>query len=313
MIEVVELRKRYGATQALRGVDLSVRSGEILGFVGPNGAGKTTTIKVLATLEHPDEGRAVVDGIDVLRDPAAARARIGYMPDFFGVYDQLSVAEYLRFYAGCYRIPRARARRIVDDLLELVDLGDRRDAAVDSLSRGMKQRLCLARALVHDPAVLLLDEPASGLDPRARVEMRELLLELRRMGKTIVLSSHILPELAQICSVFAIVDAGRVVAQGRLGALIDPGGRRHAQLRVLGDRDTVLTDLATAGHSAQAGDDADAIEVEYEGGDAQAAELLSRLHAEGVPVLSFMPALTDLEEIFLRLTTPTQQGDEAVA
>jgi ABC-2 type transport system ATP-binding protein len=200
MIHVENLTKRYGNMQALAGMSFDVPAGEIFGFVGPNGAGKTTTLRILATLLEPAAGAATIDGIDVTADPHAIRDRIGFMPDFFGVYDQLTTAEYLAFYANCYRVPRGRWKQLVSDLLELINLTEKADAQVNSLSRGMKQRLCLARALVHDPKVLLLDEPASGLDPRARVEMRELLLELKRMGKTIIISSHILPELAEMCS-----------------------------------------------------------------------------------------------------------------
>ncbi len=235
MIHVDGLTKAFTTTRALDGLSFDVAQGEIFGFVGPNGAGKTTSMRILAALMSPSSGVAVVDGVDVVAHPERVRTRIGYMPDFFGVYDQLTVAEYLAFYATCYRVPRARVQRTVSDLLELIGLPEKRDAAVDTLSRGMKQRLCLARALVHDPAVLLLDEPASGLDPRARVEMRELLRELQAMGKTIVVSSHILPELAEMCTVFGIIDRGRMVATGPLESLLGASSRRRARVQVSGD------------------------------------------------------------------------------
>src|SRR5215471_20042587 len=193
---------------------MDVPSGSIYGFIGQNGAGKTTTIRTLATLLTPDEGVAEVDDIDVIRQPMEARRRIGYMPDFFGVYDDLRVDEYLDFYAHLHGVSGPGLEALRNKLLELVDLGSRRTAYVETLSRGMQQRLCLARALIHDPDVLLLDEPASGLDPRARVEFRELLLTLQGMGKTIVISSHILLELAEMCSDIAIIRAGQLVVAG---------------------------------------------------------------------------------------------------
>ncbi|HEY8839839.1 MAG TPA: ABC transporter ATP-binding protein, partial [Candidatus Dormibacteraeota bacterium] len=195
MISAENLTKVYGKRTALDHVSFEVPEGEIFGFVGPNGAGKTTTLRILAALLEPTSGHASIGGVDVAKQPDLVHSRLGYMPDFFGVYDQLSVSEYLDFYAACYRQPKERRTKVVAQLLELIGLSERRDQMVDTLSRGLKQRLCLARALVHDPAVLLLDEPASGLDPRARVDMREILKELRRMGKTIIISSHILPEL----------------------------------------------------------------------------------------------------------------------
>ncbi|HWH23404.1 MAG TPA: ABC transporter ATP-binding protein, partial [Candidatus Limnocylindria bacterium] len=200
------LSKRYGRTLAVAGVDLAVEEGEIFGLVGPNGAGKTTTLKMLATLLVPSNGDAEIGGHSVRREPDAVRSVIGYMPDTFGVYDDMRAWEYLDFFGRCYGMSAARRRQMIGDLLELVDLADKRDAYVQSLSRGMQQRLCLAHALVHDPQVLLLDEPASGLDPRARVELRELLRELRALGKTILISSHILPELEELCTSVAIID-----------------------------------------------------------------------------------------------------------
>lgn len=194
MIEIKNLTKTYGSFEALKAVNLSIAKGTVFGFVGPNGAGKTTTMSILATLLLPTSGTAKVGGFEVTEQPQEVRKRIGYMPDFFGVYDQFKTTEYLHFYGASYGIPRAERNALIPQLLELVNLSDKKDAYVDSLSRGMKQRLCLARCLVHDPDVLILDEPASGLDPRARIEMREILKELKLMGKTIIISSHILPE-----------------------------------------------------------------------------------------------------------------------
>jgi ABC-2 type transport system ATP-binding protein len=221
MIAVENLHKAYGDRVALDEVTFTVPKGEIFGFVGPNGAGKTTTIRILATLSSADAGEATVGGIPVHEAPADVRNLIGYMPDFFGVYDRLTSAEYLEFYAACHGVPRRKRAAVARELLELVDLSDRRDAQVDTLSRGMKQRLGLARALVHDPAVLLLDEPASGLDPRARVEMKELIRELSRMGKTILISSHILPELEELCTWVGFIDGGRMAAAGPMAEVRD--------------------------------------------------------------------------------------------
>ena len=212
IVRATGLVKRYDKTLAVAGLDLDIAAGEIFGLVGPNGAGKTTTLRILATLLVPDRGDAEVAGASVRRNPNDVRRVLGFMPDSFGVYDDMKVWEYLDFFARCYGIPAERRRRTIGDLLELVDLGAKRDVYVQGLSRGMQQRLCLAHTLVHDPQVLLLDEPASGLDPRARVELRELLRELRSLGKTILVSSHILPELEELCTSVAIIDRGQVLA-----------------------------------------------------------------------------------------------------
>jgi ABC-2 type transport system ATP-binding protein len=232
IIETHDLRKRFGNFDALQGMTLSVPRGAIYGFVGPNGAGKTTTMRILTTLTKPDHGTATVAGFDVLKERRAVRRAIGYMPDEFGVYEDLRVWEYLDFFAACYEIPENARKTLVNDLLELVDLAHRREDMVDKLSRGMKQRLSLARTLAHDPQVLILDEPASGLDPRARVEIRELLAELARMGKTIFFSTHILADVEDICTHIGIVEAGQIVMQGSLDQL-------KAQL--METRDIVIT------------------------------------------------------------------------
>ena len=216
LVSVENLGVSYGRTHAVRGLSFGISRGEIFGFIGPNGAGKTSTIKVLATLLKPTSGCVKIAGLDVLAHPHEVRRKIGYMPDFFGEYDDLTAKEYLHFFAAAYKIPTAKRAGIVGDVLALTDLTAKTDALVDGLSRGMKQRLGLARVLLHDPDLLLLDEPASGLDPRARIEMRELLKELQSMGKTILVSSHILHELAQFCTHIGIVEAGQMVACGSL-------------------------------------------------------------------------------------------------
>ena len=303
MIAVEQLTKRYGSMVALDRVTFEVPKGEIFGFVGPNGAGKTTTMRILAALLQPTAGRAFVDGIDVDAHPDTAHQRLGYMPDFFGVYDQLTVTEYLDFYAACYRQPRSRRQQIVRDLLELVGLTDRAQQSVDTLSRGLKQRLCLARALVHDPAVLLLDEPASGLDPRARVEMREILRELQRMGKTIVISSHILPELTELCSMIGIIDHGRMRATGPVQEVVErlASGRR-LRIRVLGKREEALTALRAMSAVHQVDEINGELDADYVGDERAAAEILQRLVAAGIAVSSFTQTDGGLEGAFLHAT-----------
>jgi ABC-2 type transport system ATP-binding protein len=319
MTEIVRaegLVKRYDRTLAVAGVDLSVASGEIFGLVGPNGAGKTTTLRILATLLRPSSGEAEIAGFSVTRNPDQVRRVLGFMPDVFGVYDDMKVWEYLDFFARCYGIPASKRRRMIGDLLELVDLGTKRDQYVQTLSRGMQQRLCLAHALVHDPEVLLLDEPASGLDPRARVELRELLRELRKLGKTIVISSHILPELEELCTSVAIVDRGQVLAQGRVSD-IERRLRFGAVLRikVLGDaealeaaRDRFAADIDVA--SATILEDG-TIELGFRGDDAASARLLAETVGAGVAVISFARAASDLEELFLQVTAPDREPMEA--
>ena len=304
MITVQGLTKVYGSRTALDAVSFEVPRGEIFGFVGPNGAGKTTTLRILAALLEPTAGHAFVDGADVIEHPDLVHDRLGYMPDFFGVYDQLTATEYLDFYAACYRIPRARRKKIAADLLELVGLADRRDQSVDTLSRGLKQRLCLARALVHDPAVLLLDEPASGLDPRARVEMREILKELQRMGKTIVISSHILPELTELCTMVGIIDQGRMRATGPVQDVIRQltSGRR-LRIMVLGQRDEAVATLKTLPSIRTVDMINGAIEAEYEGDDATAASILQALTAASIRVSGFSQLDGGLEDAFLKATS----------
>jgi ABC-2 type transport system ATP-binding protein len=304
VIAVDNLTKVYGKRIALDHVSFEVPEGEIFGFVGPNGAGMTTTLRILAALLEPTSGTAFVDGSDVSKEPQRVHSRLGYMPDFFGVYDQLTVAEYLDFYASCYRQPRPRRKVVVDNLLELVDLAERRDQPVDTLSRGLKQRVCLARALVHDPAVLLLDEPASGLDPRARVEMREILKELQSMGKTIVISSHILPELTELCTMIGIIDQGRMRATGPVRDVIHQltSGRR-LRIGVLGKRSAAVAILSPLESVRKVEIVGGAIEAAYDGDEATAADILQALTTAGIRVSEFSPLDGGLEDAFLRATS----------
>lgn len=215
-VQIRDLRVTYGKFEAVKGINLEIPKGEVFGFIGPNGAGKSSTIRVLATLQPKFQGMAMVGGMDVLSQPQQVRENIGYMPDFFGVYEDLTALEYLHFFAAAYRLPVSKRKGVIDDVLSLTDLTHKATAPVDGLSRGMKQRLALARVLLHDPDLLLLDEPASGLDPRARIEVRELLKALKEMGKTILISSHILHELSQLCTRIGIIETGEMVAQGSL-------------------------------------------------------------------------------------------------
>jgi ABC-2 type transport system ATP-binding protein len=307
VIAVEALHKEYSRQVALDEVTFTVPKGEVFGFVGPNGAGKTTTIRILATLSSADAGEATVGGIPVHESPAEVRNLIGYMPDFFGVYDRLTAGEYLEFYAACHGVPRRKRPAVARELLELVDLADRRDAAVDTLSRGMKQRLGLARALVHDPAVLLLDEPASGLDPRARVEMKELIRELRRMGKTILISSHILPELEELCTWVGFIDGGRMVAAGPMSEVRDAvaGGRR---LKIeLADPDEAELERAEQilrGAEGVVGVTRLPDHLEVAVSEAVVDDdLLAVLVQRKVRVRSFAVIPGDLSEVFMRLTS----------
>jgi ABC-2 type transport system ATP-binding protein len=305
-IQIDGMVKRYGRTVAVDNLSMHVPAGSVYGFVGPNGAGKTTTIRTLATLQKPDAGTVTLDGIDVVANPTAVRDRVGYMPDFFGVYDSLTVAEYLDFYGASHRVPPSRRRTLCDELLELVDLADKRNDPVEVLSRGMKQRLGLARCLIHDPSVLLLDEPASGMDPRARIELREILRELSRLNKTILISSHILPELAEMCTDIGIVRAGEIIAEGPVDAVIaalSPGPR--LRVRLLGAEAADLAQTVLAGDSRCAAlerEDELTLAGGFTGGDEDLAELLAMLTERNIRVTQFTLEPGTLEDIFLNIT-----------
>ncbi|MFZ5817644.1 MAG: ABC transporter ATP-binding protein [Bacillota bacterium] len=301
MILAQNLRKRYGRTQALDGLSLSVEQGAIYGFIGQNGAGKTTTMRILATLMLPDEGTAQVAGVDVIQHPGEVRRIVGYMPDFFGVYDDLTVGEYLEFYASLSGIKGEKARRLRDDLLELVDLGSRREEFVEGLSRGMQQRLCLARTLIHDPQVLLLDEPASGLDPVARSEMRDLLKELTRMGKTILISSHILSELADLCTHVGMVAAGRLVRQGRVAEVLWASEHPLWRMRVLREPEAAARVLEEVPGVGEVQVTAEGITFSCDGGAEGAADALEAVVRAGHKVTRLAEVETNLEETFVKL------------
>lgn len=303
MIQIQDLRKRYGRMEALKGLTMEIERGTVFGFVGPNGAGKSTTMSILATLLAPTSGKAYVGGYEVTKHPREVRKLIGYMPDFFGVYDNLTAEEYLDFYAANYDIPAARRKVIIPQLLELVNLSHKRDAYVDSLSRGMKQRLGLARCLVHDPEVLILDEPASGLDPRARIELREILKELRDMGKTILISSHILPELAEMCDVIGIIEEGKLVALGRVDEIYNRmREKRVIRIRLLDRLEETMAFLREQPFVSGVSREGNGVVVGFNGGDEKQVALLRNLAAAGFSVASFSEEKGDLEEIFLEIT-----------
>ncbi len=317
IVKTEGLVKRYDKTFAIAGVDLDIEEGEIFGLVGPNGAGKTTTLRILATLLEPTAGDAEIAGWSVSRNPNDARRVLGFMPDTFGVYDDMRVWEYLDFFARCYGLPAAARRRIIGDLLELVDLADKRDTYVQGLSRGMQQRLCLAHALVHDPKVLLLDEPASGLDPRARVELRELLRELRTLGKTILISSHILPELEELCTSVAIFHQGKVLASGRISDIeqrLRVGSVLRA--RVLADGEGLEAARAWFGAQPDVASSAilsdDTLELGFRGNELESAGLLRAAVESGLAISSFSRAASDLEELFLQVTGKDEPAPQEV-
>lgn len=309
MITLRSVEKRYGSVTALGGLDLDVPAGSVFGLIGPNGAGKTTAMLILSSLLARDGGSVSVAGSDPERAPREVRRSLGYMPDFFGFYDSLTAYEYLDFFAAVQGVPAARRRGTVLDLLALVDLSHKAEADVNSLSRGMKQRLSLARTLVHDPPLLVLDEPASGLDPRARVQLRELIAELHRMGKTILISSHILAELEGICTHMGVIDEGRVKAQGEMdtirGALT--GSRRLRARLADDDVDRALDLLEARPEVADAVVERGRLEFVLSGGDEESAGILRDLIEAGIDVFEWRAEAAGLEELFLELT----KGEEA--
>ena len=303
MLVIKNLEKSYGNFKALNGVNLEIKKGEIFGFIGPNGAGKSTTMKIISGLLSADSGEVYVDGIDAIKDNKALKDKIGYMPDFFGVYDNLKAIEYLEFYASIYGIIGEEARELAMDLLELVNLQDKWDANVDGLSRGMKQRLCLARCLVHNPELLILDEPASGMDPRARYEMKGILKNLREMGKTIIVSSHILSELGEICTRIGIIKNGSIVCEGTVEEVtLMASGTAPINITVMEEPDKAISILREIPEVKEMSVDENKITASIVGGDKEARDLLKTLVSKDIPVISFSRAAGNLEEVFIQIT-----------
>jgi ABC-2 type transport system ATP-binding protein len=318
-VQTRDLTQRFGAMVALDRLNLEIPEGAIFGFIGPNGAGKTTTMRILTTLQRPTSGEAWVGGISVTADPRGVRRMVGFMPDFFGVYDHMQSWEYLDFFGRAYGVPPARRAELIERLLELVDLSVKRDSPVMSLSRGMKQRLSLARTMIHDPLLLILDEPASGLDPRARIELRELLKELRSMGKTVMISSHILTELAEMCTHIAIIERGRLLASGDVASILRSlQPHQTLELRLLGDPGPAEELLREApgvlavrretpsgpegGPVAGSAPLGQTLLVDFSGDEAESAALLARLIQADIRVTRFSERTNDLEDVFMRVT-----------
>ena len=304
MIRVEGISHWFGPMQVLRDVWFNVPAGEIFGFIGPNGAGKTTTLRMIATLLEPDDGRVLIDGIDVVERPGEVRRVLGFMPDSFGVYERVTVTEYLEFFAAAHGIDVGARKRTVEAVMELTDLVQLRDRLVAQMSKGMKQRLAIARTLLHDPKVLVLDEPANGLDPRARIEMRELIEELRGLGKTIVLSSHILTELSDMCTSVAILEKGKILAAGpvnQIGQQLTP--ERAVKIRVLAPPEGAAATLRGAPDVVAVEREPDgSFSVQYKGGDDVVAKIVAHAVSAGLGVIRVEPDRDDLERIFLEVT-----------
>ncbi|WP_418222688.1 ABC transporter ATP-binding protein [Clostridium isatidis] len=311
MLVIKNLEKSYGKFKALKGVNLEIEKGEIFGFIGPNGAGKSTTMKIVSGLLSPDSGEVYVDGIDAIKENKLLKEKIGYMPDFFGVYDNLMAIEYLEFYASIYGIVGGEAKKLSMDLLELVNLSDKYDAYVDGLSRGMKQRLCLARCLVHNPELLILDEPASGMDPKSRYEMKGILKNLKSMGKTIIISSHILSELGEICSKVGIIQNGKMVCQGTVDEVtLLARGSAPVTITVIDEIDRAIKIIKEAPNVKNISADENKINVSIIGGDIEAKNLLKSLVVKDIPVISFTKAAGNLEDVFIQITEKSSEGGE---
>ncbi len=303
MIELIDFGKDYGDFTAVECLNLKINEGEMFGFIGPNGAGKSTSIRFLTTLLKASRGEGMVNGFSVTKQPMDVRRSVGYMPDSFGVYDGMKVWEFLDFFAVAYKIGRQQRKQKINDVLELLDLGHKRDDYVNGLSRGMKQRLCLAKTLVHNPPVLILDEPASGLDPRARLEVKALLKELRQMGKTILISSHILTELADCCTQIGIIERGQLLMEGPIGEVYRRiRGNRHIEVAFTRNMDAgisilrsspLLRDLQLNGQRAT---------VELEAKDGEVADLLYQLVSQDVGIRSFAEKDPTLEDVFMLVT-----------
>jgi ABC-2 type transport system ATP-binding protein len=312
VIRVVDLEKEYEGVPALRRVSFDIPEGEVFGFIGPNGAGKTTTMRILATLLEPTRGDAFVAGVSCVDRPEEVRRLLGYMPDYYGVYEGVTVEEYLDFFAASYHIPRRARSRVLGDVMELVDLAPLKGKLVEGLSKGMKQRLCLAKTLVHDPKVLILDEPAAGLDPRARIELRALVKELKTLGKTIMVSSHILTELADMCTSVGIIEQGGLLAVGDIESIrrrLLP--HRVLTIRILGtDEDLARAREIAAKEPACASAETAGpatLKVDWTAEEKDIYKLVRALVDRDVPIVGLEEEKANLEHIFMQITTGAVQ------
>ena len=309
MLEIKQLNKTFGKFTAVDNLDLHIEKGELFGFVGHNGAGKTTTMKIVAGLLAATSGDVYIDGIDAFANRKEIKRKIGYMPDFFGTYDNLKAIEYMEFYASMYGIVGKEARQTSLNLMELVNLSDKTECYVDSLSRGMKQRLCLARSLVHNPDLLILDEPASGLDPRARFEMKEIMKNLGSMGKTVIISSHILPELADMCTTIGIMQHGKLIMHGTVDEIqMEALHARPLNIKVLDHKEETIKILREDPKTKHVSEREDYIVADYMGDEMETARLLQRMMAQEILVESFYKEKGNLESLFLELTSENSLG-----
>lgn len=303
MLKIKDLVKHYGSIKALNGLNLEIKQGQLYGFVGPNGAGKTTTMKIISGLLTADQGQIYLDGVDILKHPKYLKQSIGYMPDFFGVYDNLKVIEYMDFFASTYGLYNKSSKSNIAHLLEIVGLDNKREEYVDSLSRGMKQKLCLARTLIHSPKLLILDEPASGMEPRARLEMQDILRRLAYEGVTIIVSSHILSELAEMCSHIGIIDKGEMVLSGAMEEIVAMQKKATPIIMQLTNGiDTAIKLLKANSRVANIAIQGDRISFHFNGDKMLDSDLLTELITKGAKVASFRRQESNLETIFLQLT-----------
>jgi ABC-2 type transport system ATP-binding protein len=302
-VQIVNLKKNFGATRAVDDVSFTFSSGQVVGFVGPNGAGKTTTMRILATLDEPTAGDVLIDGVSVVEEPERARHLVGYVPDSLPTHRDMSVHEYLDFFARAYGLKGLNRAKVIDEVEEFTGLTGLRDKMLVALSKGMKQRVSLARALLHDPAVLVMDEPAAGLDPRARIELRELLRVLSSQGKAILISSHILTELAEICHAAVIIERGSVLMAGAIGDLLGNGARRGAVLiRVREGRERLYRELLETPRIEKVNFVGEEIAAEINGDEEACCDLLAALVGRGYRVVEFKLQRANLEEIFMNVT-----------